>query len=329
MQTIAKSPSLTLLLMVGVFLALSCQDQSEDQESLSNLEGTIIFPQAGDIFSYDLQDRSIDFFAESKGRQGPFFSSDGLYFTTGNWPGNNEGVALWSLDDRSITREFTLNNTLNQDEKGLKVSPGTRYFSGIVNTGLGNDPDLIILNEDAQQIGAIGQNVIRVKGHVWDREQNLYITGEVLEGEATGLLFMAKVTNLANLSTTLIRTFDGEFFDVPDELSISPNGTQIAYAYQRSIWVGSTIEGAEDHRVCLEATQTLARPTFSPDGKYLALAMLNSSNSLRGDIHVAEIPQEGSLRLEAEGATKLPGPNGSTNSTWTSGDDSSMGWFNF
>ena len=155
---------------------------------------------------------------------------------------------------------------------------------------------------------------------------NLYFSGELLVGNSKGTLFIGKISDLENPQFQTVRTFSGNFLDLPDELAISPDGSQIAYSYKSDIWVGPTTDNPDAHRICFEATQSLARPTFSPDANYLAMVMLNSNTSLRGDIHVAKIPASGSSRLTPEGSSMLPGPNSSLQSTWTSGDDSSIAW---
>lgn len=298
-----------------------------ENPDLSTLEGKILFAFAGDLFLYDLATETIDFIAERKGRQGPFMSPDAQYFTTNNWPGKNEGVALWEVNTGVIEKEFDLEITLDPDELGVKVSPSATYYSGIVNSLSSANPDFIILDEGGDEIFRIDGDRIRVKGHVWDTRGNLYFTGEILEGSLNEALFLGRISDIGTNDFTLIRIFDGQFADLPDQLAISPDGGQIAYGYKTSIWIGSTEENSENHRECFGAVQTLAVPTFSPDGTHLATVMLNSSTSLRGDLHVAKIPNEGLTTLTAEGATKLPGPNSSLNSTWVSGGDSSIGWF--
>ena len=310
-----------------IFSSCSTDDGEMETSNSLLLSGRIIFVQAGDLFIYNLATGRIDFIAERKGRQGPFFSPDGQYFTTNNWPGNNEGVAVWKLEQGSIEKEFALENTLDQNELGIKVSAGASFFSGIVNSAFGENPDLILLDEKGTRKFQIDGDRMRVKGHAWDSKGYLYFTGEVLEGSLAGMLFMGKMKDFETVDVKVIRTFEGEFSELPDEMSISSDGSQIAYAYKNNIWIGSTGENSENHRECFDATQTLATPAFSPDGAYLAMVMLNSSVSLRGDLHIAKIPEQGLTTLTIEGPSKLDGPNSSINSTFVSGEDSSMGWF--
>ena len=311
------------------FIFVSCSPEEGEMEPTdsSNLNGRIIFVQAGDLFVYDLSAGSINFMAERKGRQGPFFSPDGQYFTTNNWPGNNEGVAIWELSGGTIEKEFSLETALDQDDHGVKISPGGRYFSGIVHGPFGENPDFILLDEAGTKKMEIDGDRLRIKGHAWDGNGYLYISGEILEGTLQGVLFLGKMMDFETVDFKLIRTFEGNFNDLPDEMALSPDGSLIAYAYNSNIWIGSADENSTDHRECFKATQTLAVPAFSPDGAYLAMVMLNSSVSLRGDLHVAQIPVSGGTTLSADGPSKLDGPNSSINSTFVSGDDSSMGWF--
>lgn len=322
------------LLFILLFLTCCSSSVSEDMEDelddpsgpLSALTGKLIYGFAGDLYMYDLSNGSIDLIAEQKGRQGPFMSPDGAFYTTNNWPGNNEGVAVWSTASNTILKEFNLPRTLIADDLGVKIAPGGTLFSGILNASAGTSTDLTVLNDQGSAVYRLDGDLIRMKGHVWDNAQNLYFTGEVLQGTQTGIKILAKVANLDAPAITIIRTFDTDFLDVPDELAISRDGRQMTYAYKSDIWIGATTENATDHRICFSATQTLASPVFSPDAKHIAMAMRNSNTSLRGDIHVAQIPLTGSLDLLPDGPSKLPGPNSSLNSTWASAGDSSIGW---
>lgn len=318
------------LLLISLLIPFnSCEDANigDPQNDLSSLEGILIFPQAGEIFSYDLPSQKITFLADRKGRQGPFFSPEGSFFTTNNWPGNNEGVAVWETDNAAITREFDLESTLTSEDKGVKVAPGALLFSGVINTPAGENPDLVIMDDQGSIKWRVDGDGMRIKGHVWDRQENLFFTGEVLQGANAGVLFLARVADFADPKIKIIRTFSGEYRNLPDEIAISADGNRVSYSYETNIWIGSTAEGATDHRLHFEAVQTLARPCFSPDGNYLAMVMLNSSAASRGDIHIAKIPAEGTTTLAPEGTSKLPGPNSSSNSTWSSGEDSAIGWF--
>lgn len=314
------------LFLLVVYCSCSEENMNNPPNELSQLTGTLVFPHAGEIFTYDLASQNIAFLADRKGRQGPFFSPDGSFFTTNNWPGNNEGVAVWEVNNGSIKQEFNLSSTLISDEKGVKIAPGGVFFSGVVNVS-GQNPDLIVLDEQGNSKWKIDGDGLRIKGHAWDAQRNLFFTGEVLQGSGAGTLILAKVADLQDPKLKIVRTFTGEFQNLPDELSISPDGSRIVYSYETNIWVGSTAEGATDHRTCFEAVQSLARPVFSPEGTYVALAMKNSNTSSRGDIHIAKIPSSGATQLEPEGPSKLPGPNSSSKSTWTGGNDSSIGWF--
>lgn len=314
------------LLLFVVFCACTEINPGDTSNPLSTLTGKIIFPHAGDIFEYDLSSQNIDFLYERKGRQGPFFSPDGNFFATNNWPASNEGVAIWDVKNGIIKKEFELSNTLLSDQKGVKVAKDAAFFSAVINPPLGREPNLIILDADGNFKYSLNGEAIRYKGHVWDANGNLFISGELLIGNSAGTLFIGKISDFQNPQFQTVRTFTGNFRDLPDELAISRDGTQIAYAYKSDIWVGPTSDNPDAHRVCFEATQSLARPTFSPDGTYLAMVMLNSNTSLRGDIHVGQIPSSGSTTLTPEGASLLPGPNSSLKSTWTSGDDSSIIW---
>ncbi|MEM6804098.1 MAG: hypothetical protein AAF696_22025 [Bacteroidota bacterium] len=318
-----------ILIPLFAFLFLSCEDenmQGQENETL-NLSGQLIFPHAGDIFRYDLASGNRDFFVERKGRQGPFFSPDRSFFVTNNWPGNNEGVAISNLQNGLIGNEFSLSSALLSDQLGVKVAPEAAYFSAIINPPLGQNPDLLLLDDKGEVKGRLDGDLIRYRGHIWDREYNLYFTGEILEGGSSGQLILAKLSGVqsSDFKIEVIRSFEGRYSDLPQDLSVSSDSKQICYAYNREIWLGSTSQEATDHRKCFEAVQTLARPVFSPDAAYIAMAMLNSSTSLRGDIHIAKIPESGFTQLSADGSSKLAGPN-SDNSTWTSGGDSSMAW---
>ncbi|MFK7843886.1 MAG: hypothetical protein AB8G77_01200 [Rhodothermales bacterium] len=305
------------------------EDELDDPSGpLSALTGKLIYGFAGDLYTYDLSSGSIDLIAELKGRQGPFISPDGAFFTTNNWPGNNEGVAVWSTESNTILKEFNLPRTLIADDLGVKIAPGGSLFSGILTASAGTSTDLTVLNDQGSAVYRLDGDLIRMKGHVWDNAQNLYFTGEVLQGTQTGIKILAKVANLDAPAIIIIRTFDGTFLDVPDQLAISRDGRQVTYAYNQDIWVGATSENASDHRLCFQATQTLSSPVFSPDAQDIAMVMRNSDTSLRGDIHIAQIPENGSLELLPDGPSKLPGPNSSLNSTWASGNDSSLGWIN-
>lgn len=320
-------PHYSTIFLLLVFFAYSEVERGSPYHERSELSGKLVFPHAGEIFTYDLSNQSIDFLAERKGRLGPFFSPDGTCFTTNNWPGNNEGVAVWELATGTIQREFQLESTLTPAEKGIKVAPGGTLFSAVINTPAGENPDLVIMDAQGEIRWRLDGDGMRIKGHIWDAQQNLYLTGEVLKGATQGTLFLAKVPDWEARKFQVIRTFSGAYFDLPDEMTVSADGNRIAYNYDKNIWVGATQEGATDHQLCFEAIQTLARPVFSPDGNYLALAMLNSPTSRRGDIHIAKIPETGATTLLPDGASKLPGPNSSSKSTWTSGGDSSIGWF--
>lgn len=314
------------LFLFIVFCSCSEVSPEDPGNPSSRLTGRIIFPHAGDIYLYDLPSQNIDLLYERKGRQGPFFSPDGKHFTTNNWPASNEGVAIWDFEQGVVEKEFELPNTLLSDQKGVKVAKDASLFSAVINPPLGKEPDLIILDSDGNFKWSLNGEVIRFKGHVWDEMGNLYFSGELLVGNAKGTLFIGKISDFQNPQFQTVRTFSGNFLDLPDELAISPDGSQIAYAYKSDIWVGPTTDDPDAHRLCFEATQSLARPTFSPDGSSIAMVMLNSNTSLRGDIHVANIPASGSTRLSPEGSSMLPGPNSSLQSTWTSGDDSSIAW---
>lgn len=289
--------------------------------------GRIVYAFAGDLFTYELETQSISMIAERKGRQGPFFSPDGGFFSTNNWPGSNDGVAVWDIESGRIVNEFVLPNTLISDDKGVKVAPGAALFSGILNAKAGGTQDLVVMNEKGAIVHRFNGRLIRIKGHTWDTNQHLYFTGEIQQGNQQGVRIMAKVTDLQTSNITLIRTFDGgSFADIPDELSVSNDGAHIVYAYKRQIWVGSTAEYATDHRARFQSIQSLGRPVFSPDGAAIAMVMLNSDRSHRGAIHIADLSGEGITDLDPDGATQLPGPNSERKSTWTSGQDSSLGW---
>lgn len=301
-------------------------DPERIDEPLSALTGTLHYGFAGDLFAYDLSSGAIDMVAEQKGRQGPFFSPDGAFFTTNNWPGSNDGVAIWGLNSYTIQKEFTLFNTLTSEDLGVRIAPGGTLFSGILNPSSGFSEDLAVFDDDGRVLYRLDGDAIRFKGHTWDNLQNLYFTGEIEAGNLSGTKVLAKVTDLETSAITVIRTFDAEFGDVPDALSVSPDGSQIAYNYKSDIWIGATSADATDHRECFGAVQSLSAPVFSPDADYIALVMLNSNTSLRGDLHVARIPAAGSTTLTPEGPSKLPGPNSSLNSTWATGGDGSVGW---
>ncbi len=323
-------PTGKFLILTLLFFANCSADMMDDpelpDEPLAGLSGTLIYPHAGDLFSYDLGNGTIDFVAELKGRQGPFFSPDAAFFTSNNWAGNNEGVAIWSLNSFTVQKEFNLFNTLTSGDLGVRVAPGAALFSGILNPSSGFSEDLTVFDDTGNVLYRLDGDAIRFKGHTWDTNQNLYFTGEIEVGNLNGTKILAKVTDLETSSIEVIRTFDVAFGEVPDELSVSPDGNRIAYNFKSDIWIGATTEDATDHREAFGAVQSLARPVFSPDGTHMAMAMLNSNTSLHGNLHVARIPAEGSTNLIEDGPSMLPGPNSSLNSTWTSGGDSSIGW---
>lgn len=301
-------------------------DPDLPDEPLAGLSGTLIYAQAGDLFTYNLGNGEIDFIAERKGRQGPFVSPDGAFFTTNNWSGSNEGVAIWRVSSYTIQKEFDLFNTLTSGDLGVRIAPGGTLLSGILNPSSGFSEDLAVFDDSGRVLYRLDGDAIRFKGHAWDNLQNLYFTGEIEVGNLSGTKVLAKVTDLETSAITVIRTFDAEFGDVPDALSISPDGSQIAYNYKSDIWIGATSADATDHREVFGSVQSLGAPAFSPDATHLAMVMLNSSSSLRGDLHVARIPANGSTQLTPDGPSKLPGPNSSLNSTWASGSDASVGW---
>lgn len=326
MKITHTSLPLYFLGLLGVFIFCSFTISQGAPATVAGPSGTLVFPHAGDIFKYNLAERTIDLVAERKGRQGPFFSPDGAWFTTNNWPGSNEGVAVWSMASATIQKEFYLKSTLISDDRGVKVAPGGKLFSGIINTPAGENPDFVVTDERGAIKWRMDGEGIRTKGHAWDANQHLYLTGEVLRGKTKGTKFLIKIPDWRNPQIEVIRTFSCTYLDLPDELAISPNGGRIAYAFKKDIWVGSIAQKATDHTARFKALKTLGRPVFSPDGDYLAFAMLNSYYSKRGDIHVAKIPEEGAITLREDGPSLLPGPNSSLKSTWTSGADSSMGW---
>ncbi|MBX2821782.1 MAG: hypothetical protein KTR29_18940 [Rhodothermaceae bacterium] len=320
-----------IVLSVLLLSTLSAQDASEItllETAAPTTEGSLIYAFAGDLFRYDLATNSIDLISERKGRHGPFFSPDGALFVTNNWPGNNAGVALWGTREARIITEFSMPNTLISKDLGVKVSPEGTMFSGILNPKPGKEPDLVIMDNTGAVLYRLPGHIIRMKGHAWGSKGSLFFTGEVLQGNQAGLQMLAKVENIQSPQITLIRTFDTNFLNAPDELSISPDERRIAYSYKGNIWMGATTADATDHRVYFKATQSLGIPVFSPDGRSMAMAMRNSNTSLRGDIHIALIPESGSVQLLPDGPSKLAGPYGKLKSARTSGKDTSLGWVN-
>ncbi|MEM1359615.1 MAG: hypothetical protein AAGF89_15540, partial [Bacteroidota bacterium] len=210
--------------LLGLFVFCSFTVLEGPAAEMVGPSGTIVFPHAGDIYKYNLAEQTIALIAERKGRQGPFFSPDGTWFTTNNWSGSNEGVAVWSLAEATIQKEFYLKNTLISNDKGVKVASGGKLFSGIINTPAGENPDFVVMDERGVIKWRMDGDGIRTKGHAWDANQQLYLTGEVLRGKTKGTKFLIKIPDWRNPQIEVIRTFSCAYLDLPDELAVSPDG---------------------------------------------------------------------------------------------------------
>lgn len=314
--------SVSMLLLASVLVACNMDGGQDDEVGFGDLDGILYYAHAGDLYAFDADSQHINSIGSRQGRQGPFFSPDGDYFTSNNWPGGRELLALFELPFASPVAEYHFGAPVFRNDIGIRPSPGAEYFSAVAAGG--THGNFRVVNEQEQIVLEINQQGFRVRGHGWSPDGTLVLAGQLYLEEDNPMVLIY-IEDVTDPEVTLIRELNTTFSNLPTNIAVSNDGSQIAYSLAGSIWMGSLGQGADDHGEVVYSNQSLARPVFSPDDTHLALVLLNSTTSMRGDIHVLTLPDNPPVRVEQWGPTRLPGPN--NGGIWSSGEDSSLGWF--
>lgn len=191
-------------------------------------------------------------------------------------------VTVHDLDTFGQKRAFTWPQTEDMWRvHQLAVAPGGQYVAATLSAS--GSPFLELIEVDAttspagttihytSQPGLVQSNLL------WtDASELVFATiseGALGEGEYAAVIAveLAEFLEDDEVGVFVLRTFDRATWGLSgvSHLTLSHDGTQLAYSLNGDIWVLDLVPGAEPRQLTTGPTGNFG-PTFSPDGKYVA-----------------------------------------------------------
>lgn len=187
-------------------------------------------------------------------------------------------VATYDLDNFALKRSFVWPGTGDRDYarvNGLAVSRDGLHFAVVIE-GIGTE-FLEVINTQTREVLFSGSLGLAGTDLIWLADNLLAFSAHLNHPEWAGGIVAVTLDELANggdtVSLGVIMPFDSDewTFDQPFDFAFSPDMEQLAYAYNSDIWVKDLTDSTAAPRQLTTGPTGLAGPTFSPDGRYLAL----------------------------------------------------------